>query len=104
MSKKDTGVYKYLDCSTGHITEEDNEFLTEYRTPGPADLIVRPNEYGYWIHSMDNDENDQEFEEVISVLSISLQAVLRKCRKEGCVWINLDCNGFIHNDLPKYNW
>ena len=104
MDKKDNGVCNYLDCSTTHITEEDDKFLTNYGEPFDGDLIIYPNEYGYWLHLMGMHENPKEFALITARLSDSLQAVFLKAKKEDCIWVKLDCDGFEHDDLPKYDW
>lgn len=99
---EDNGIYKYLDCSTGHITIYDNDFLAGGGVEGDG-LIIRPHECGYWLHVVSNDDLE-EAEEVLQTLSPSLQAVLRKAQRLDCNWVNLDRDGCEHDDLPKYEW
>lgn len=101
--EKDNGIYKYMDCSTGHITLKDNEFLAAWDRDNPdhEPIIVIPHEYGYWMHCIND---DRYMEENIATLSEPLKAVFRKAHKEGCTWINMDADGFEHDDLETFEW
>ena len=102
MDKKDNGVYKYMDCSTTHITKEDDKFLDALTDDLSPDLIVDKYPYGYWMLLMD----DAHLEEVLHSTTISdnIKGILRKAKELDCIWIRLDADGFEHGDLPKYDW
>lgn len=99
----DNGVCNYLDCSTTHITEEDDDFLTDESldTRQPT-LIVERTSYGYWLHALDSLELEEATEK--GSLSKNIITILTKANQMKCFWIKLDNDGFVHDDLPKYDW
>lgn len=104
--KKSQGVYNYLDCSTVHISPEDESFLSKAAEPKDTEssLIVNrihPFEEGYWLHvPPDEDTFTQESEQWPK----SVLAILRKAKKLKCYWVKLDRDGTVHHDLPEYEW
>lgn len=94
---KDNGIYNYMDCSTRHITVEDNKFLLLCH----SFFVTIPHNYGCWISIF---HDGDYFEENIEKLSESLKAIFRKAISNKCNLINLDTDGFIHSDLVSYNW
>lgn len=96
----DTGIYKYMDCSTAHITENDNNFLTA----NYSDLIIypfpiMPNKHGFWLFVPGSEEEIKELK-----VSVSIKNVLVRAFKNDCQWVKLDADGLVHSDLKKYKW
>ena len=96
---KDTGIYKYLDCSTSHITEEESKTLASNPYIIGDVFNATPNEYGYWMNVPDNKEAIMELEIPKSVKDILCLALKKKC-----FWVKLDRDGFVHKELTKYDW
>ena len=90
-----------MDCSTAHITREDDLFLEGGTNTEP--LIVNATDYGYWIYVPGDSE---EFAEVRDspLVSPSLKEVLKKAWRLDAVYIKLDSDGAVHDDLPTYEW
>lgn len=99
------GVFTYLDCSTVHITPEDDQYLKQIHDgslyydmfPTPIMVYNLPNweeQYGYWIR----------FDDVDYSISPALHQLKTFTESRGCQWIRLDRDGTIHEDLPQYTW
>lgn len=105
VSVKDNGVYKYLDCSTAHITEKDNEYLSLMKSNvleiDNINIGFRRAPYGYWFHVTDE---YFELKPKHKGFTVRMIALLNKAREEGCQWINMDADGFQHPDLKTYKW
>lgn len=92
-------IYKYLDISTAHITEETDEFLRnqvkEYECGKP---IVYQKECGYFIHVSDKfDMDDLEMPD-------DLRRCLEFAAEHDCYWLVLDGDAEIIDELPIYTW
>jgi hypothetical protein len=109
-----TGLYKYLDCSTAHMTLQDNDYLTEIaKYQGEFDvlpehladkeLIVRDHPYGFWVHVSQEEEEQQAIQDSTRI-SPSLKQVFLKAQRLGAYWINFDRDAEVHEDLPENDW
>ena len=92
---EDTGIYNYLDCSTTHITPEDDQWLESIVIENEP-LIVYSTGYGFWILV------ESAWDTVLIPAAVS--AILQKALNAGCTWIKLDNCGVTHDDLPQYKW
>ena len=95
------GVYNLLDCSTGHLSEEDNATLSTKAYP--KELIVREHPYGYWIHVPTEHE---DYTEHIANENIgqSIKDILKYAFQRECLWVNLDMDAILMDDLKSYEW
>lgn len=92
------GLYRYLDASTGHITQQDNQLMVDL-----TELPFRyaPNEYGYivWI----SDElTREELED--SPISDDFTQLILYAKAVGCGILNLDMDGEQYKTLHLNNW
>ena len=71
------------------LLNESIEDVVYYQKPG----------YGFFVHIPDNIE-DAENEDVPA----DLYECIKYAHDNGCHWINLDCDGTVIDDLPKYDW
>lgn len=97
-NKKDLDIQKYFVVSTAHITKEENDDLINApHTDSP--LCVHSNEYHHVIAIPQEDLDD--FEDSVSGNILNL---LKIAKKNGCDYLKLDCDGFVYDDLPKFDW
>lgn len=93
-------LYYLMDCSTAHITKDDNDFLAEQvNTEFERTLIVTSQEYGFWVYVPYEMEQIMEKE-----ISDSLRTVLLKAFHANARYLLLDADGSDHEDLPTYEW
>jgi ABC-type tungstate transport system permease subunit len=95
-SRCDPAVYHYLSVSTIHIPKNDTNFLEK----GP--VIADANEYGWWI--LVPEEEDIADVVAASGLSDAMAGILLLASQQGCVWVRLDADAEIYEDLPCYDW
>ena len=105
----DNGIYKYLDVSTDHITEQDMRLLDYKGRPRLEHGIISvPNEYGAWVHCLsDQGFTENNYEKVrAGGFSDSFIKLLEFARTRGCEWINIDQDGHIHgeDELDRNEW
>ncbi len=87
-----------LDCSTAHITEQDDQRLTEMAASagGP----VHDMGPGYLVHVFQLDDSPDRFEG----LSAAFHDVVRHARERGCDFVLLDPDGAHIDDLDTFDW
>ena len=90
-----SGVGKYLDCSTVHISPKTMRELEQDKVEYASAYYLFPE--GAWLYACDDDGlyPDQP-EDLVILYKYALSL--------GCSWIKLDCDGYEHTDLPKYDW
>lgn len=98
--------YRYLDLSTAHITKRDSEKLAAWNRKHLTDLILRPHDYGWFVHVP---SDKQELLDLFSFMrandySQSFIRLIRYAYNKGCHWINLDQDADQHPRLPTFNW
>jgi hypothetical protein len=106
-------VHKYLDCSTSHVTKEENALLEaagELEEVGSSALksalpmrVINHN-YGWWVHAYDDDELIKDWDDKVREVAPNLLALLLEARKLGCYWINLDSDGEKLEGFPVFDW
>ena len=94
-------VYKYLDISTAHITEETEVFLWRQVQDEDGDLIVYKKECGYFIHVPCDPDELNEMEVIIPH---DLMACLRLAMENNCYWLVLDADAEVINELETFEW
>lgn len=97
---RDNGVYHYLDCSTQHLSPAEADRLAD------APWIVREfsGDRMYWVAWVHVVETDDYFEEEQYEGFASLRGIVSYARRLGCTWVLLDSDGYVHSDLPTYDW
>lgn len=94
----DNSVFRYLDVSTCHITQEDSELLDNADS-----LIVTKREHGWLVHVPEL--KCIEFNEILEEgFSNSLIKVLAKALMLNCNFILFDCDANEHADLDTHDW
>ena len=91
------GVFKYLDCSTAHVTEEEMDALVECVTPTSS----YHDDYGCWMYCIDTvyDDDVSAWREYPNLFGIVRYALAR-----GCMYVRLDQDGWEHENLPTFEW
>ena len=94
----DNSVFRYLDVNTCHITEEDNELLSN-----PDSLIVNKRTHGWLVHVPELQCID--FNRILEEgFSNSLLKVLTKALILNCNFVLLDSDANEHADLDAHDW
>lgn len=98
------GVRKYLDCSTAHITEQDDDLLRS----SPSGLIIHQLEYGYLVYVAPEgaaEVVDEQRDHARAIgLSESFIKVIDYARNQGCGWVKFDANAMYVPYLDTHNW
>ena len=91
-------IYKYLDISTGHITEKTNNLLMDNKDNEQFPLVVLWTGYGFMINVPYNiDELERE-------LPSDLISCLGFAKKHNCYWIVFDCDAEVIDELEQFEW
>jgi len=94
-------IMKYMDLSTGHITEWDDHMI-EMDTRG---LVFASHRYGYFVWVPEKEDQEAYFKSILKLgYSEALCNVLRYAREHGCNWVNFDSDAFVCEDLPTHDW
>lgn len=100
----DVPTHKYLDASTGHITERDSSVLQDNHDLG---IRVLPDEYGFFISlaAFKDEETKKEVTRRASeVLSYAFFQLVEYAVENGCDYINLDRDADLIDGLPSFDW
>lgn len=92
-------LFRYLDLSTGHLSAETRDWLTE-ATPSYSpcsSITIAQYEYGWFISIPANDESIDDLE-----VPDDLKSVLRYARNIGCDVVRLDADGIGADGLPVF--
>jgi hypothetical protein len=112
-NSKDLFIVKVLEACTSHITQEDNKLLGQEDL---ADLVVYnikggKTQYGYLIYTGLEEGTSVQEEQSFTQASLkaagfsdALYNLLSLARKNGCKFLQLDCDGVEYDDLPTFNW
>lgn len=92
MKKEKLPIYKYLDLSTGHITNETANWLD---TNPEGVIVYSKGGYGWFIHV------SEEFDDEVPK---ELVTVLEYARKKKCNWLVLDADGELIDELEHFDW
>lgn len=86
-------VEKYLDISTGHISKDTADWLDT----DPRGIIMHPKgEYGWFVYAMQEELDDD--------VPLDLVKVLVYAKSIGCVWVILDADGELIDELETFDW
>ena len=93
-------INKYLCCSTGHMSKEDSEKLRG------EPFSHHSYEFGDFIYVNSDEEcfKDQIKEYTDAGFSKDFINLIKMTRDIGCVFLQLDCDGPVYDDLPVYDW
>jgi hypothetical protein len=114
MNTKDLFIVKVLEASTSHITAQDDRLLKQEDMSALAVYDVKGGEtqFGYLIYTGLEDGTSIQ-EELLSFTQASLKAagfsdalynLLSLAKRNGCKFLQLDCDGVEYDDLPKFDW
>jgi hypothetical protein len=104
VEEKYLGVFRYLDCSTGHVTKADMDILD---LGSPESVISYANEYGAFVHVPYDflAESGDPFAEMLNEgFSESFVKVLKYAKACNCFWVKLDADGILHENLDHHTW
>jgi len=98
-----TEIFKVLSLSTGHVPEDDLQWLISGLV---EEVIAYPYEYGVWIYVPSDTET---FKETIDSINHSnFSQALINCMKHAysndCRYIQLDRDGDVNSDLESFDW
>ena len=96
MSKKNRNVRKFYDASTGHITVEDNEMLTELASDSGYITCM---DYGYLLYVPPSGQQVYP-----TALSEDFHAVIKRARKLGADYVLLDSAAELDPKLHINDW
>lgn len=92
-------IYKTIVISTAHITENDSLILESIQDkPWISRLAVDKFDYGYYVSGTISDLGEPLgfSEALLNLLSLTT--------KEDCLYLKIDRDGPIYNDLPIFEW
>lgn len=93
-------VYKYLDLSTAHVTEEESVAIDQnfpaLEDQGPR--VIR-HDYGWWVNAPLGIDLTTFAEHYPNVL-----ACINRARELDCYWINFDQDADTEPGLPVFEW
>lgn len=98
-------VGKFIDVSTGHITEKDDELLDiDCEAKLPAAIVFRKDYHGYFVHVPHGDV--EEFEQGLRRTGYSEEFIrlIQLARSEGASLLCLDADGSSSDKLPSFDW
>lgn len=94
----DPFIFKVLDISTRHMTNDDNQILELNRdTDGPSPCYELK-EYGWLVYVGELEENWGE------EMSPAFLAILEHARELGCDYVRFDRDGRVYGELPTFEW
>jgi hypothetical protein len=93
---KDPFVFKVLDLSTVHMTEEDAEKLNP--CSGIQSLSYELGEYGWLIYIGEMKENWGD------EMSEAFMNALKEAKELGCDYVRFDRDGRTYEELPVFDW
>jgi hypothetical protein len=97
-------IRRIVDISTANITQEDSEVLTVLAVGNAA---VHDTGYGFivWVPSeqVDLEDHIHTYRETEG-LSESFCEALRFAFRNGCEFVNFDCDAEIIEELEKHDW
>jgi len=96
---EDSGIFPYLDCSTGHIPLKDANLLAVYK----GALPVYPYPEGFWVHVCEDDDDNVKTLRKAG-FSKSFLNVLAFARSKGCYFLRLDSDGKTYSELKQHSW
>jgi hypothetical protein len=98
MVMLDAFIFKVLDISTGHMTQDDNQVLELNRdTDGPMPAYELK-EYGWLVYVGELEDNWKED------MSPAFVEVLKKAQELGCDYVRFDRDGRVYDELPTFEW
>jgi hypothetical protein len=98
------GVEKFLDAATAYITYEDSVKLLDDPVAFPSRVI--PHEFGWWINVPEVKLLEEDLIQPMKCADYSVRFInmIKMASKNGCWWINLDCDGGYVEGLEYNEW
>lgn len=100
ISLRDPLIEKYMDCSTGHITWEDNVLLPMDYSP----LTCYTYNFGVFVFTHVDDRNVPKEDALKFGFSKALIEILEIGSQQECNFIRFDCDGKGYEELPTFEW
>lgn len=91
------GVFKFLDCSTSHVTPADLNLLITSKV-----LLNYPYREGHFVYSAGDDFQETMKAARAAGFSDGMIKVLEYAHQAGCWWARLDADGTEFEFLPTY--
>ncbi len=92
-----------FDCSTTHITKKDDERIKASVDSNEIDIIAYPYAEGYFIFVSEDEEGQERTMRAVGYSNAFINLVTR-ARKNGCKYLQLDCDGTIYEQFPTFDW
>jgi hypothetical protein len=93
-------IVKMLDVSTGHMTKQDNELLSERQNNGRTYSGYELAEYGWLLYCT----GDLDESWPIADWSPALRKIMAWAKKLGCDYVRFDRDGTEYEDLEHFDW
>jgi len=97
-------INKVLDCSTAHITNNDNNLLKEASkdSVNQNPVIAYEYEYGFLVYVPE----DKDIRESALKYGYSKEFtnLIDKARELNCKYLQLDGDGIVYYDAPQFDW
>lgn len=94
-------IHKVLVLGSGHVEEKTMDMLEELAKAEPISSHLIDYDYGAMIGvSTDRDYWPKRLDEDYP----ELHALYALAHSLGCSWLNLDCDGPVHENLPTFEW
>lgn len=90
-------VYKYLDCSTAHVSFQEKTLLENHVLP----FKVMDHDYGWWLNVQPFVEED---EEELHKRAPNIMRLIKHALELDCNWINLDADAEELEGFPTFDW
>ena len=89
-------INKMMCLSTRHIPEKEAELLNTGGYP-----VIATNGYAYFLHVDDLADlvESGDVDDLPTVLSL-----MRVAQEYSCAFLQLDCDGDVHEHLPTWDW
>jgi hypothetical protein len=94
-------TYKVMDCSTGHVTNEDiNDLLERDDCP----VCSYSYDAGVFVYISSSDHAGQLAEMRAFGFSEAFINLIKIAKENDCKFLNLDCDARRYDDLETFDW
>ena len=94
-------TYKVMECSTAHITKHDGKLLDAR----DCTMAVQNTDYGWFVYCSGVRSN-RELRDALEYFGFSRAFInlMVAARNQGCKFLDLDCDGWVYDKFPKFDW
>lgn len=108
-STKNPIITKNFDCSTGHITVQDNKLLKKSVKDPESPVIVYEYREGYFVFVSEDWKDGMGGQDEASNIkaygfSDAFVDLLRRTASLECKYLQLDGDAMEYEDLPTFEW